>query len=298
MPPLPELDVFQSLYRSPNARLERCAGLGDGLVAALWRNHDDAQDYAGPAHHTLSCYLAGGTGTFRPQRPQERGAPGKVFVFSAGQDSSWVIDGELTLLHLYFSPEHFALACLRYLDREPRAMQLNEGLFLDDPQQAARFARLARLAWDEPGERLLTSSLAHEMVGHALLAQAGPRLAPKLRGGLAAHTRRRLLEYIDAHLAQPLSLGELAGVAGLSEFHCARMFRESLGVAPHQYVLARRIARAQQLLRESPLALGEVAMACGFASASHFSSRFARQVGASPGVYRQALRSASTEAGE
>ena len=73
MPPLETLQVFQSLNRSPNARLELCAELGDGLSAALWSNHHDAQDYEAPDHHTLSCYIGGGTGTFRRDQPGTKG---------------------------------------------------------------------------------------------------------------------------------------------------------------------------------------------------------------------------------
>ncbi|PVZ16009.1 MULTISPECIES: helix-turn-helix domain-containing protein [unclassified Pseudomonas] len=284
-----QLDVFNCLESSPHARLERRAELGDGLVVAQWRNRDNAQQYVGPSHHTLSCYLEGGNDVLCCAQPHLRGGPGKVFVFPAGVDSSWVVNSELRLLHLYFSTEQFALACMRWLDREPRALQLNEGLFLDDALQAARFAALARLDWQEPGERLVTSSLAHDMLGHALLAQAGPRAQPSVRGGLSGRARRQVIEYIETHLPQALTLGELAAVCGLSEYHFARMFRQSLEVAPHRYVLARRLARAQHLLQHSQLALGEVAMACGFASASHFSSRFRQCLGTTPGAYRLAL---------
>ncbi|MND61187.1 HTH-type transcriptional activator RhaS [compost metagenome] len=69
------------------------------------------------------------------------------------------------------------------------------------------------------------------------------------------------------------------------------MFRESFGLPPHQYLLARRLAKARQLLRYGQLPLGEVALLCGFASASHFSNRFRQALGATPGAYRTALKS-------
>lgn len=80
--------VFQSLSSSPNARLLRGAELGDDLAAAQWTNHHDARDYQGPSHHTLSCYLAGGTGTFRRERPGDKGSPDKLCVLPAGHESS------------------------------------------------------------------------------------------------------------------------------------------------------------------------------------------------------------------
>ena len=289
MAALETLQVFQALNRSPNARLEHSAELGDGMAAALWSNHHDAQDYEAPSHHTLSCYIAGGTGTFRRDQPGTKGGPDKLCILPADHQSGWVINGNIRLAHLYFSREQFALGCVTLLDREPRQLQLREQTFLDDPQQAQRFRQLIALNWNEPAERLLTSSLAHEMLSHALLNQVSSRPNLRLKGGLAAHQRRLLVEYIDSHLADAISLGQLAALCALSEYHFARMFRESFGLPPHQYVLARRLSRARDLLRSTSQPLGEIALACGFASASHFTNRFRQTLGGTPGEYRQAF---------
>lgn len=282
--------VFQSLSSSPNARLLRGAELGDELAAALWSNHHDARDYQGPSHHTLSCYLAGGTGTFRRERPGAKGAPDKLCVLPAGHESSWVVNGDIRLAHIYVSPERFAASAVAMLDREPRELQLRESTFLEDPQLAAQFHQLVTLDWNEPGERLLTSSLAHAMIDHVLLTQVGQRHGLQLKGGLAPYLRRRLADYIEQHLDQPLALGELAQLAALSEYHFARMFSASFGLPPHRYVLQRRLHRARELLLHSALPLGEIALTCGFASASHFSNRFRQAFGAAPGLLRATRR--------
>ncbi|WP_434729111.1 helix-turn-helix domain-containing protein [Pseudomonas soli] len=289
MPALDHLQVFNAMHASPHARLELSAHLGDGLAAALWSNRDDARDYQAPSHHTLSCYIADGTGTFRRQRPADKGAPGKLCIMPAGHESNWVVNGTIRLAHLYISEQQFALGCTRLLDREPREMQLHEATFLDDPQQAARFRQLIGLDWAEPGERLLASSLAHDIIDHAVLNQAGLRQGLKLKGGLAPHQRRQLVDFIEAHLDQALTLGELALRCNLSVYHFARMFRASFGLPPHQYLLARRLQKACHLLRMGTLPLGEVALLCGFASASHFSNRFRQALGATPGEYRAAF---------
>ena len=289
MTPFTQLQVFNAMHASPHARLELSAHLGDGLAAALWSNRDDARDYQAPSHHTLSCYIADGTGTFRRQRPADKGAPDKLCIMPAGQESNWVVNGEIRLAHLYVSQAQFALGCVRLLDREPRELQLQEATFLDDPQQARRFRQLIGLDWDEPGERLLASSLAHEIVDHALLSQVGLRQGLRLKGGLAPNLRRQLVDYLEAHLDQPITLGEMALRCNLSEYHFARMFRASFGLPPHQFLLARRLHRACQLLRLGGMPLGEIALVCGFASASHFSNRFRQAVGATPGEYRLAF---------
>lgn len=288
---LDQLQVFRSMNASPHARLETSALLGEGMAAALWSNRHDARDYESPSHHTLSCYIADGTGTFRRGQPGRKGAPDKLCVMPAGCVSNWIVNGSIRLAHLYISEERFALGCVTLLDREPRELQLREADFLDDPRQAARFRQLIALNWNEPGERLLTSSLAHEILDHAILGQVGLREGLRLKGGLAPHQRRQLADYIEMHLEQSIGLDELAGLCNLSEYHFARMFRESFGLPPHQYLLARRLAKARELLAGGDLPLGEVALMCGFASASHFSNRFRQALGATPGAYRLALRS-------
>jgi hypothetical protein len=94
-----------------------------------------------------------------------------------------VINGEIRLAHVYFSQEQFALGCVTLLDREPRALQLHESTFLEDASQARRFHQLIALNWHEPAERLLTSSLAHEMLSHTLLSQVGARDGLRLKAG-------------------------------------------------------------------------------------------------------------------
>jgi AraC family transcriptional regulator len=278
------------MQASPNARLELSATLDTGMAAAVWYNRDDARDYQAPTHHTLSCYIADGTGTFRRQQPGAKGAPNKLCVMPAGHESNWVVNGAIRLAHLYVSEEQFALGCVRLLDREPRELQLHEATFLDDPHQAARFRRLITVDWQEPGERLLASSLGQAIIDHALLGQVGLRQGLRLKGGLAPHQRRHLVDYIETHLDQPLTLDELALRCHLSSYHFARMFRVSFSLPPHRYVLARRLARGCHWLRDSDLPLGQVALLCGFASASHFSNRFRAALGATPGDYRAVFR--------
>tara|TARA_R110000868_G_scaffold76283_4_gene219463 strand:+ start:2161 stop:3039 length:879 start_codon:yes stop_codon:yes gene_type:complete len=290
MSQLEHLQVFQSMHSSPHTRLHRSAELGDGLAAAVWSNRHDARDYQAPSHHTLSCYLAGGTGTFRRERPHSKGAPDKLCVLPAGHQSAWVINGEIQLAHLYISQEQFALAAVHLLDREPRELELREGTFLDDAQQAKRFRQLSQLDWAEPADRLLSSTLAHGLINHALLSQVGRREGLRVTGGLAPSQRRQLREFIQANLNEPLSLGQLAGLCALSEYHFARMFQLSFGLPPHRYVQAQRLRHGQQLLQHTAQPLVEVALACGFASASHFNNRFRQAFKATPGQYRAALQ--------
>jgi transcriptional regulator of acetoin/glycerol metabolism len=112
------------------------------------------------------------------------------------------------------------------------------------------------------------------------------------RGGLPPVALRRVQEYIESHLAERLSVERLAAVAGLSTFHFARAFKQSQGTTPHDYLLDRRIARAQALLDETNTSLSQIALVSGFADQSHLARHFRRRVGVAPSWYRRLQQSA------
>ena len=109
------------------------------------------------------------------------------------------------------------------------------------------------------------------------------------KGGLGPRARRRVQDLIEAKLADPLHLADLAREAGQSEFHFARAFKTSLGITPHEYLNRRRIEKARQLIARGD-SLAEVALACGFSNQSHLNRQFRRLVGMSPGRYRKLLQ--------
>ena len=285
--PFSPADVFDVLSHS-RARLHRRAALGDGLAVAQWSNSFDVAHYM-PGHHTLSLYLDGGHGTYREDAPSERGGPGKLCLMPAGHEVKWVVGTEQTFLHLYFAPDQLAPLALRLLDREPREVRLPELNFCDDPELGAGLVRLASLDWNDPGQRIAANELGHAALAHVLARHAGRAPRGAIRGGLAPALRRRLVDWLDARLERPVTVGEMAAFCALSETHFAHMFRASLGAAPHEWIVARRIERAAALLRSRRApSLEEVARATGHASASHLVRRFKAVWGMTPGQYRAA----------
>jgi len=107
--------------------------------------------------------------------------------------------------------------------------------------------------------------------------------------GLPRYKLRRVVAYVDARLGGPISLDDLANVAGVSRFHFHRQFRKSVGVTPREYVLQARIERAKGLLTESDLTVGEVSGAVGFADQSHFSNIFRRLTAMTPRGFRNSM---------
>lgn len=114
-----------------------------------------------------------------------------------------------------------------------------------------------------------------------------PSILPTYQGGLSKLKLQRVIDYIQTHLDQDLSLKELAAIAQMSAHYFAQLFKQSTGVTPHQYVIHCRIERAKELLRHQKLAIAEVAKIVGFVDQSHFHRHFKRLVGVTPKAFLQ-----------
>jgi AraC family transcriptional regulator len=141
-----------------------------------------------------------------------------------------------------------------------------------------------------PHGRLYGESLGAALAAYLVSRSPGARPAPTRTGGLAPHALRRVLEHIDANLAGALPLGELAEVAGLSTYRFAHNFKQETGLAPHQYVIRERLARAKRMLHETEITVTAIAFAVGFASPSRFALLFRRATGTTPSAYRESMR--------
>jgi transcriptional regulator GlxA family with amidase domain len=115
-------------------------------------------------------------------------------------------------------------------------------------------------------------------------------LAAVPRGGLAPGALRRVREHVERHIAHALDVTELAAIAGLSESHFSRAFKQSTGMSPHRYVLGRRVRVAAELLRDTAYLVADIALAVGFSDQSHFTRRFAAIMRETPGAFRRRHR--------
>ena len=106
--------------------------------------------------------------------------------------------------------------------------------------------------------------------------------------GLAPWQVRRVLAHIEANLEAQIRNKDLAAVARLSLFHFNVAFRNSVGEAPHGYIIRRRMERAQGLMLSTQKPLSEIAIECGLADQSHLTRLFRRVVGESPAAWRRA----------
>ena len=154
-----------------------------------------------------------------------------------------------------------------------------------DPDGARLFADAHAALEQDPdalaGEELLLRAYARMLALHADIQPASLGREP---GPMA-----RVRHAIEQRYAEPLTLAELAGIAGVSTYHLIRAFRAEVGLTPHAYLVDVRVRRARELLRRNA-APAEIALAVGFADQAHLTRAFKARIGVPPGAYRLALR--------
>jgi AraC family transcriptional regulator len=159
----------------------------------------------------------------------------------------------------------------------------------------ARLAGLVEIAIGLTSESEPPSQLAWEACGiliiNQLMRAAGQQSPAGLRrGGLAGWQVRRTTDFIHANLDKNIGLQDLATIAGLSAFHFARAFKQSVGDPPHRYQTRRRIERACELLAATDLPIIEVAAAVGYEAPQTLTRLFRREMGVTPSEYRRDAR--------
>lgn len=215
--------------------------------------------------------------------------PGDVTVVPRGAASVWTphIQTPSAVIHLMILPSMWDWAA-RAANVDPARIQLRDDFATPDSLLHPMSVALLNAAAATEGVPALyadslTQSLALHMLAHYTTANLS---APPPRAG---HRFRAALDYIEAHLDDDITLDDLAATEGLSTYHFARLFKEATGQPPHQYIVTRRVERAQHLLDTTALSLAAVAAQVGFANQSHLTHHFKRIVGVTPGQYRKAV---------
>jgi AraC family transcriptional regulator len=214
---------------------------------------------------------------------------GSIVIFPGGMDVRVRLGGTARSLHLYLrlalieelaadiidcDPTHVEILP-RFGERDPLIEGLMHGVIdaLRDEDQTVR-----------PCVDYLARAIAACLVRKHSNARTGRNSA-----ALAAHVGRqalqRAIDYIHAHLSADLSLIDIAGAAFLSPYHFSRVFKNSVGLSPHQYVLRARVEAAKDLLIAGQNSLGEIASRVGFSDQSHLTRHFKRRYGVPPGAF-------------
>lgn len=134
----------------------------------------------------------------------------------------------------------------------------------------------------------VTDDILADALQIAVLLRLAASPAPQAPAGgaLPDWRLRRVLRHVDDHLADPVTLSDMAQAAGLSRMHFAAQFRAATGLRPHEFLLRRRIERAQAMLADDRAALAQVALDVGFQTQAHFTTVFKRVCGETPHRWR------------
>jgi AraC family transcriptional regulator len=195
--------------------------------------------------------------------------------------------GGFDWFHIYLEPGLVARVAAEAFGLDAARLTIPPLDALDLPNlRAAMGAVDAELTAGGAGGPLAAESLANVLAVHLLRHVLAPHHPTRRRDGTLPRAKlRAVVEYVEDHLAASPTLEQMAAIARLSVYHFARQFRRATGLAPHQYVIARRVERAKQLLH-GDLSLAEVAVCAGFSDQSKFSDHFKRLVGVTPRQFR------------
>jgi AraC family transcriptional regulator len=212
---------------------------------------------------------------------------GQFCAVPAGSSTRWTLSRPATSLLLRLTPA-LMQETAHAMGLGAHGVELAPSIHIRDPQ-------VERIGWmmqaedhdAYPGGRLFADSLATALATRLLALQSRAALPAAQPGrALPAWRLRHVIDYIETHLDQDLTLAELAAVAGFSLSHFKPLFKQAAGMPVHRFVLERRVERARVLLVEGGRSMTEIALEAGFAHPSHMARCLRRVLGLSPAQLR------------
>lgn len=204
---------------------------------------------------------------------------GEINLMPAGLTDEWIEDDAGTSVELRL-PAPLVRTAAEEMGLDPDRAGI-------EPRFHFRDAQIEHIAWALEAEhraafphgRLYSETLGMALAVHLLSSYRAP---VELRRGLSKQQLQSVIDYVEAHLDQNLSLARLSRVAGVSASHFKTLFKRSMGVPVHEYVIQRRVERAKVLLARGDLPRGQVALEAGFAHQSHMARWMRRLLGVTP----------------
>jgi AraC family transcriptional regulator len=209
-------------------------------------------------------------------------ASGMTYVCRPSQTLHAEFAGPADILHLYVAggsihAQQQAEMNAGMHSESLRATMLSRDALIDHLARAVQTA-------DDGADAGYIDTLARAIVVRAAqIRQRSARVSPLPKWRL-----RRVVNYVEAHISEAISLADLAAAAGLSRTHFAAQFRLATSCRPHDFILLQRIEAAERLLLQTSRELLDIALTVGFQTQAHFSTVFKRFVGETPGRWRRA----------
>jgi len=259
--------IYAVRFRQP----ERCA-----ISLPAVRGHFIAAHMATPTQLSLRI---GGRWT------RSRSAPGDVMMMAPNQESTWEWRGGLDEFDIFLDQSVIDTVAEEVTDRQVRFV---DGIGLGNPDIFQIARELSQeIACPRAGTALFADLAAQRLAlalirGHSSVRDIGydPRIS------IARHRLRRVLDYVEQHLAEEISIECLSAVASMSAGHFTRGFKKVMGESPYRYVMRRRVEQTKKLLAGTRLPIAEIAQACGFSSQSHLTAVFGQHCGMTPHRFR------------
>lgn len=214
--------------------------------------------------------------------------PGDVSLLTRAAESHWVWPEGIEVVHVYLTQDELAATCRQMYERDIADIELHDVLKASDPaihRTAMHIA--AEAAHSDVGSPLLIESLSCQLSVHILRRHAQVQF--KEHSSNDTLTTRQIgavQEFIRSHMRENIALDDLADCVGLSRYHFARRFRQTMGTSPHEFVIKQRVSRAQLMLQRTSNPLREIATLCGFSDQSHMTRVFQQRLGTTPGKFR------------
>jgi AraC family transcriptional regulator len=260
----------------------------DGWRLSRWRQFVGSYDLPALPDPTFVVHIAGKPKVKTWERDswsETSSIPGCATIIPAGQETGWLVDGELDVVTLSISSKELQAAPARDQFKRMRFA------FTDPLGVALTRQVLAELYAPQTDERTVyVGALVNALKAHMMRGPVGANAASFPTSDFSAY---RIHHVMNAILQKPEadhSLEAMAADAGLTPSHFCRVFKKATGITPHQYVMKARLDRAQELLGASDMSIATIAEQLGFTSQSHFTRAFRQYAGQTPSGCRQTIQ--------
>jgi len=263
----------------------------DRISVARWRHNEPFAENGELSEHILILAFTDLRQRRRLTETQDASvSAGSLGLTPAGPTGEWEFESPVDCLHVYLS-NPFLHFCMSQHGLVGSAIELRGAIGFEDSFLREALCDLDRALSMGKAARLFASTLGMAVGLRVLTHHSNVDLAPRRdhKGGLSHAKLRLAIEFMHAHLTEDVTLDDVASVTGLSAFHFARAFKQATGLPPHRWLVNQRIVRARELLTRNELALASIALECGFAHQSHFTTAFKKALGITPAAFRRAV---------